>query len=178
MPNQEKVEAVADLKARLEERTDFILASYSGLTVAEMDALRAKFRQEGSEVKVLKNNLFLRALKESEKHKEYTIEFGPEYFGPLAAIFSNSETLPTIAKICKEFAKENQNLQVKAGFMDGQVLDSKGVEAIAGLPSKAELLAKIAGSLNGPARGIASGVNQIMSGLARAIQAVAEKNNN
>ncbi|EPG64465.1 50S ribosomal protein L10 [Leptospira wolffii] len=176
MPSQEKFEAVALLKGKLEKRSDFILASYSGLTVEEITGLRAKLRKEGSEMKVIKNNLFLLALKESEKHKDKNIAFGPEYQGPLAAIFSE-DNLPTVAKVLKEFAKTNKNLILKAGYLDGSILDAEGVDAIAGLPSREQLLAQIAGGINGPARSIASGLNQIIAGLARAIQAVAEKNN-
>ncbi|PKA14269.1 50S ribosomal protein L10 [Leptospira haakeii] len=176
MPSQEKIEAVAELKGRLEKRSDFILASYSGLTVEEITNLRAKLRKEGSEMKVIKNNLFLLALKESEKHKDKNIAFGSEYKGPLAAIFADAN-LPSAAKILKEFAKTNKNLILKAGYLDGSVLNGEDVEAIAGLPSREQLLAQIAGGINGPARSIASGLNQIIAGLARAIQAAAEKNN-
>ncbi|WP_411822885.1 50S ribosomal protein L10 [Leptospira sp. 'Mane'] len=175
MANAAKIEAVADLKAKLEKGPNFILASYSGLTVEDMTNLRAKLRKEGSEMKVIKNNLFLRALKESSAHKDKTIEFGDIYKGPLAAIFS-TESLPAVAKVCKDFAKDKKELEVKTGFMDGQVLDKTGVEAIAGLPSKQELLSQIARGLNAPATQIASGVNQIMASLARAINAVGEKN--
>ncbi|RHX88401.1 50S ribosomal protein L10 [Leptospira stimsonii] len=176
MANQEKVEAVALLKGKLEAKNNFILACYSGLTVEEITGLRAQLRKEGSEMKVLKNNLFLRALKESEGHKDKNISFGPEYQGPLAAIFAG-ENLPAVAKVCKDFAKVNKNLIVRAGYMDGSVLDAEGVEAIAGLPSREQLLAQIAGGINAPARTIASGLNQIIASLARAINAVAEKNN-
>ncbi|MDF3819085.1 50S ribosomal protein L10 [Leptospira sp. 96542] len=175
MANPSKVEAVAELKTRLEKRPNFILASYSGLTVEDLTNLRAKLRTEGSELKVIKNNLFLRALKESSAHKDNSIEFGDEYKGPLAAIFS-ADSLPAVAKVCKDFAKDKKELDVKTGYMDGQVLDKKSVEAIAGLPSKNELLAQIARGLNAPATQVASGINQIMASLARAINAVGEKN--
>jgi len=175
MPNSEKLQQVSDLKFRLEARPNFILASYSGLTVEDMTSLRAKLRKEGSEMKVVKNNLFLLALKESSEHKSQTIEFGDDYKGPIAAIFSK-ESLPTIAKVCKEFAKDKKALEVKTGYLDGQVLGKHGVEAIAGLPSKNELLSQVARGLNAPATQIASGVNQIMASLARAINAVGEKN--
>lgn len=175
MAQPEKVEAVAELKKRLEAAPNFILAAYSGLTVKGMEDLRAQLRKSNASMKVIKNNLFLRALKESSKHSGTKIEFGPDYKGPLAAIFAN-EDLPAIAKICKEFKKTNEVFDVRAGFFSGEVLDSKGVEAIAGLPSKEELLAQIARGLNAPATQIASGINQIMASLARAINAVAEKN--
>lgn len=175
MAKQEKIDAVLELKTKLESKSNFILASYSGLTVEAISNLRAKLRKENSELKVVKNNLFLRALKESSQHKDKTIDFGEGYKGPMAAIFSN-DGLPTVAKLCKDFAKDNQNLVVKLGYFDGQVLDAKGVESIAGLPSKAELLSIIARGFNTPAQQIAGGMNQIMASLARAIQKVGEKN--
>jgi large subunit ribosomal protein L10 len=176
MAQQVKIDAVLELKTKLEKRSNFILASYSGLTVEDMSNLRAKLRAENSEMKVVKNNLFLRALKESDRHKGKSIEFGDAYKGPIAAIFSE-ESLPNIAKICKDFSKDKPMLEVKLGYLDGQVLDKKNVEAIAGLPSKTELLSQVMAGLNAPATSIASGVNQIMASLARAIQKVGEKNN-
>ncbi|TGL57229.1 50S ribosomal protein L10 [Leptospira ognonensis] len=175
MANASKIEAVAELKTRLEKRPNFILASYSGLTVEDMTNLRAQLRKQGSEMKVIKNNLFLRALKESTLHKDKSIDFGDIYKGPLAAIFSTEE-LPAVAKVCKDFAKDKKDLDVKTGYFDGQVLDKKGVESIAGLPSKQELLAQIARGLNAPSTQIASGMNQIIASLARGIKAIGEKN--
>lgn len=175
MAKQEKIDAVLELKTKLENRSNFILACYSGLTVEDMSNLRAKLRAEDSEMKVIKNNLFLRALKESDKHKDNDIDFGEQFFGPLAAIFSE-DGLPSIAKLCKEYAKDKPALEIKLGYFDGEVLDAKGVESIAGLPSKAELLSMVARGLNAPAQQVASGMNQIMSSLARAIQKVGEKN--
>lgn len=174
-PNQEKAQAVAELRERLEKTPNFILASYSGLDVQAVTTLRSKLREAGSNMKVIKNNLFLRALKESKNHKSTSIDFGPTYKGPLAAIFS-TDNLPSIAKVCKEFNKTNENFSMKAGFFDGEVLNAKGVDSIAGLPSKEELLSVIARGFNTPSTQIASGINQIMASLARAVQAVAEKN--
>ncbi|GBF48877.1 50S ribosomal protein L10 [Leptospira ryugenii] len=175
MANASKIEAVAELKAKLEAKPNFILASYSGLTVEDITNLRAKLRKEGSSLKVIKNNLFLRALKESNEHKDKSIDFGDAYKGPLAAIFSD-EGLPAVAKVCKDFAKDKKELDVKSGFFDGQVLDKKGVESIAGLPSKQELLAQVARGINAPSTQIASGINQVIASLARGIKAIGEKN--
>lgn len=171
-----KIQTVAEYKSKLEEMPNFILADYSRLNVEEITSLRGQLRVANSEMKVVKNNLFLRALKESEAHKQNEINFGKDYHGPIAVIFSD-EDLPSVAKICEEFAKKTEKLPMKSGYLDGQVLDSKEVVGIAGLPSKSELLATIAGCLNAPARSIASGMNQIIASLARAINATAEKNN-
>ena len=177
MAQPEKIEAVASYKAKLEEKPNFILTDYSGLSVEDITSLRAQLRAANSEMKVVKNNLFLIALKESDSHKENEIDFGAEYKGPIAVIFSQDD-LPSVAKICKEFGKKTEKLTMKSGYLDGQVLDGKEVIGIAGLPSKSELLSKIASGLNGPTRTIASGMNQVIAGLARAVNAVAEKNNN
>lgn len=177
MANPKKVELIADLKERLERKPNFILTSYSGLTVHEMEVFRGKVRNAESEVKVIKNNLFLRALKESDNHKDTTIEFGDNYYGPLAAIFSG-DNLPELAKVCKEFSKDKEKLQVKFGYFDGQILDEKGVKDIAGLPSKEDLLSIIGRGLNTPAQKIAVGMNEVISKLARGIKSVGEKNGN
>lgn len=175
MAQPEKIEAVADLKVRLEENPNFILVSYSGLDVKSMEELRRRLREVNAPVKVIKNNLFLRALKESKLHSDKTIAFGPEYMGPMAAVFSD-DTLPSVAKVCKDFKKDNQKFDFKAGYFAGEVLDAKGVESIAGLPSREEMLAIIARGINTPATKIATGINQVMASVARAIQATAEKN--
>jgi large subunit ribosomal protein L10 len=177
MAQPEKIEAVADLKERLEKSPNFILVSYSGLSVKSMEDLRAKLRdtKTSTSMKVIKNNLFLRAIKESKLHSDKNITMGKDYFGPMAAIFSD-DSLPSIAKICKDFKKDNQSFDFKAGYFSGEVLDAKGVESIAGLPSREELLAIIARGINTPATKIATGINQVMASLARGIQATAEKN--
>lgn len=175
MANPRKLELVADLKERLERKPNFILTSYSGLTVHEIESFRGKIRNTDSEAKVIKNNLFLRALQESGNHKENQIDFGDGYQGPMVAIFSG-DNLPEVAKVCKEFSKEKEQLQVKFGFFDGQILDEKDVKDIAGLPSREDLLAIIGRGLNTPAQKIATGLNEVIAKLARGIQAVGEKN--
>jgi len=174
-PHQsDKVNAVNYLKHKLEENNNFILVAYSGLTVKAMEDLRKKLREVNSSMKVIKNNLFLRAVRESGSHKQPDLTGKTEYKGPMAAIFGG-ENLPSIAKVCKEFKKGNESFAIKGGYFSGQVLSSGDVESIAGLPSKEELLAVIARGINTPATQIASGMNQIIASLARAIQAVAEK---
>lgn len=171
----EKISAVKDLKQRLEADNNFILVAYSGLSVKAMEDLRKKLREQNSGMKVIKNNLFLRAVNESGVHNKPDLPSKTEYKGPMAAIFGG-ENLPSIAKICKEFKKTNESFAIKGGYFSGQVLSSTDVESIAGLPSREEMLAIIARGINTPATQIASGMNQIIASLARAIQAVAEKN--
>ncbi|MCB1158734.1 MAG: 50S ribosomal protein L10 [Leptospiraceae bacterium] len=175
MANPTKERILAELKTSLESKPNFILVSYSGLNVQNMEDLRSQLRESGAQMKVIKNNVFLRALKESSSHTGKDIQFGQEYFGPLAAVFSD-ENLPKIAKVCKDYAKTNEKLVLKLGYFDGEVLDKNGVEGIAGLPSKEDLLSIIGRGLNTPAQKIATGMNEVIAGVARGIKAVAEKN--
>jgi large subunit ribosomal protein L10 len=75
----------------------------------------------------------------------------------------------------KEFAKQNENLTIKGGLMDGEAISAAEVEAIASLPSREVLMAQIAGAINGVARGLAMSINGVPSGIAQAISQVAEQ---
>lgn len=175
MPSALKHEKLEELKGLLSERGNFVLTTFTGLDVETMTDLRAQIREKDSKVKVIKNNLFKIALKESEVHSEVAESFVPELKGPVAVTFVGGE-FPTVAKTLVEYAKKNDKVVIKSGFMDGQFLDSAEVKTIATLPSREELLAVIGRGLNTPATKIATGMNEIIAKLARAIKAVGEKN--
>ena len=170
-----KIEGLAEIKERLAASENFVLTTYSGLNVVEMGDLRSKIREKNSSMKVIKNNLFKIALRESSAHKELAEMLDADLKGPVAVVFAGSE-LPAVSKTLVEYSKKESKFQVKIGCMDGKILAKDEIVQIATLPSREELLAKIAGGLNAPVSQIASGMNQIISGLARAIQAVGEKN--
>ena len=190
MPSTKNETILKNTTDILESYSDFILVSYNGLDVASVTNLRAELRKENSKFKVIKNNIFRKALENSSIHKENDLvkksfvdlnndSLGEIVYGPMAVILSKTDDLPSAAKICKKFSKEqNEKIKIKAGFFDGSVLSEEDVESIAGLPSKKELLSKIASSMNSPASSIAIGINEVLSKLARAIKAVSEKNSN
>ncbi len=120
-------------------------------------------------MKVYKNTLVRIALEQSDLP---TLEDVLE--GPSAFIFSGNDVAAS-AKAIKEFAKSNPNLEIKGGLMDGEAVSAAEVEAIASLPSREQLMAQIAGAISGVARGLAVTVNGVPSGLARAIQQVADQ---
>lgn len=171
MPSVKKQELKESYNNILEEYPDFILTRYSGLDVEHVTDLRRKLTEKNVSYKVIKNNIFLLSLKEKSGVKD----FPEELKGPLAVAFTK-ENLPSVAKVLKDYSKENEHLQIVSGVMEDNYYDAKGVEAIASLPPKEESLAKFAAALNGPTTQIAGLMNQIMSSLARAIQAVGEKN--
>jgi len=175
MPSPLKNEKLEELKGLLSENGNFVLTTFTGMPVEAMNELRAQVREKESRVKVIKNNLFKIALKESSDHAEVADSFDAELKGPVAVTFIGGE-FPTVAKTLVEYAKKNDKVVIKSGFMDGQFLGASEVQTIATLPSREELLAIIGRGLNTPATKIATGVNEIMAKLARAIKAVGEKN--
>ncbi len=174
MPNQANIQAVDLLSQTIDAKANFLVLSYRGITVNELNSLRDDLRQQGIVLKVVKNNLFRLALKE----KGIEGPFDEFLVGPNMVAFSETD-LSGPAKILKKYIKSKGKaspLEIKMGVSDGTVYEKNDVEAIADLPSKEELLAKIMGSINSPASGIAGVMHGVMSKLARAIKEVAQKN--
>ena len=172
MVKQYKIDEVSDLSSKLDERKNIILTDYSGVKVKGLNELRSRLREKGAEYKVVKNNLFRLALKE----KGY--EAIDEHLkGPTAVAFAGDQ-FGEIAKILKNFRTEEENFSYSIGVFDNVIYSEDQVKTIADLPSHDAILGQVMSLVNGPAQGIAIGMNQIMSSLARGIQAVAESNNN
>lgn len=167
MPNARNQEMMEAIKADLADVQAMWVVDACGLTVKEVESLRRAIREAGAAMKVYKNTIMRIALKEAE---------GPEMDdileGPSAFVFCNGD-VAAAAKAITEFAKGNDTLSVKGGMMDGKFVTAEEVAAIASLPSKEELLAKIAGAISGVARGVATSINGVPSGLAQAIKQVA-----
>ena len=145
-----------------------VVAHYSGLTVAQMTALRGRMKDAGASLKVAKNRLVKLALKGTDAE-----HISDLFQGPTVIAYSND---PVAApKIAAEFAKTNEKFVLLGGAMGKTTLDAKGVEALATLPSLDELRAKLVGMIKTPATRIA-GVLQAPAGqLARVIGAYAKK---
>lgn len=136
-----KKAAVAEIKEKLTNAKSVVVVDYRGLTVAEDTALRAEFRKAGVEYAVLKNTMVELAA------KEVGIE-GLDGFlkGPTAVAFGMTDAVAP-AKVITEFIKKAKKTEVKCGLLDGQVLDAAGVEALAAIPSREVLIAKVMGSM-------------------------------
>jgi len=173
MPSAEKIALKSTYDALLKERSDFILTRYSGLDVAQLTSLRKKLSDKGVKYTVVKNNVFRVSLESSGLVKDFP--YDSTLKGPLAIAFVKSD-LPVVAKVLKDFSKENEKFQITAGVMEAAYYDKNGVSAIAELPSKEQILAQIAAMVNSPATKIAGVLNNVMASLARGIRAAAEKN--
>ena len=173
MPSNKKIELKEQYSELLSENPDFIMTRFSGLNVEKMTELRRQLGEKNAPYRVIKNNIFKIALEERKDIQGFPVD--ETFVGPLGVVFIK-EDVPSVAKVLKKFAEDNEAMSLVSGVMESNYYDAKGVAAIASLPSREESLATLASALNSPARNIAGLMNQIMSSLARAIQAVGDKN--
>lgn len=173
MPSVKNVELKKSYEERLQSSPNIIMTRYTGLDVEKMGELRQKLRDGGIGYQVVKNNIFKLALNDAVESIEGLPE--NEFEGPIGVAYAG-EDMPAAAKVLKDFGRENEQLEIISGVMDSTYYDKKGVEALAGLPSREELLATVLSSLNSPATKIAGTMQNIMASLARGIKAVGEKN--
>lgn len=168
MDRAQKQEAIEALKGVFDTSGAVVVTHYMGLTVAEMTDLRGKLREQGAQLKVVKNTLAQKALAGAVG------EAGDALFkGPVAIAFAPDPV--SAAKVATQYAKDNDKFTVIGGLMGQQVLDQKGVSALATLPSLDQLRGKIIGLIQAPATKIA-GVLQAPAGqLARVMGAYAAK---
>lgn len=169
MPKPGKTAVVGEIKEKLTGSVGIVMADYRGLSVKEMQELRSRIRESGGELKVYKNTLTEIAL------RELAMPAMDEYLeGPTAFLFAHEDPVaPTKALV--EFAKKHEALEVKGGFVQNAIVDADGVKAIAALPSREELIAKIMGTMLNPVRGFMSMANAPAGALARAMRAVADQ---
>lgn len=143
-PRADKVAKVAEIKAKIDDSDAVFVSEYRGLTVAQLADLRNQLRKTDSEHIVLKNSLVKRAFDASglEGLDEYLV-------GPNAITFVHGD-VAAAAKALKDASKTYPQLVLKAGLLGGNVLTEADVMALADLPSREELLARLAGGLQAP----------------------------
>lgn len=169
MPTAEKEQTVAEIKEKLAGANAVILTDYRGLTVKEMQALRAKLRDVGGEVKVYKNTLTELALRELALPDLDDMLQGPTLF-----TFAAGDPVAP-AKALMDFAKDHKQLEVKGGFVDRKVVGADSVKALASLPPREVLVAQLLGLLNTPISNLMRVMNGPSAALARALAAIAEQ---
>jgi large subunit ribosomal protein L10 len=167
MDRAEKAELVASLQEVFQSTTVVVVCHYSGLTVAQMSALRRQMRAAGASVKVAKNRLAKIALEGTDVASISALMKGPT----LLAYSSDPVAAP---KVASEFAKANEKLVILGGAMGKAALDPDGVKALATLPSLDELRAKLVGLIQAPATKIAQVVNAPAAKVARVFAAYAK----
>lgn len=138
---EQKKQVVAELADKMKNAEAGVLVKYQGITVADDTALRAALRKAGVEYSVMKNTLTGRACD--------LAGYGDmkQYLNGMTAIAISKDDPIAAAKIIKEYADKIECFEIKAGFVDGGVIDAAGVESLAATPSKEVLIAKMMGSL-------------------------------
>jgi large subunit ribosomal protein L10 len=139
MPKQEKVERVAELKARIEGSDALLLTEYRGLTVSEITELRRSLGEGGTRFQVIKNTLMRRAVSDAGVAEIETLIEGPS-----AVAFVEGDPVAA-AKSVVDAAKKFPTLVLKGGYMDGKLLSADDAKALAALESREVMLSKIAG---------------------------------
>lgn len=169
MPTLEKEELVVAIKERFANCDAVIMADYRGLSVKEMQQLRVSLRESGAELTVYKNSLADIAM------RELAMPSMSEYLaGPTGFVFITGDPVAP-AKALTTFAKKHKALELKGGLVENQVIDADGVKAIAMLPSREELLAKLLGTMLNPIVGFARVLNGPVEAFARTVAAVADQ---
>ena len=150
---------VEEIAAGIKDAQSVVLVDYRGLTVEQDTELRKKLREAGVVYKVYKNTMMNFAFKGTDFEG-----LAPYLNGPSAMAYSTEDaTAP--ARVLAEFAKTAKALEIKAGVVEGNVYDAKGMEAISTIPSREVLISRLLGSMQSP-----------MANFARVINQIAEKN--
>ena len=163
-----KKQVVEEIKEKIQKSKSVVFVDYKGLTVAEVSALRNKFREAGAEYKVYKNTLVRKAFNELG-----VTAFDADLNGPTATAFGPDET--GTAKIFAQAVKDMpEKIVLKSAYVDNAYIDVKGVKALAEMPSREELIAKMLGSMQAPLSNFAGVLGNLVSGIVRVLARVAE----
>lgn len=166
---KQKKQVVEEIKNKIDDAQSVILVDYRGLNVEEVTELRKKYSEAGVDYKVYKNTMMRFAFKDAGLE-----DFGEYLKGPNAVAFGYEDPVAP-AKVSNEFAKDHEKLEIKAGIVDGNIINLDRIKALADLPSKEVLIGQVLGGLNGPISGFANVLQGTMRNLVYALNAVKEK---
>ena len=157
------------IKEKVDKAQVAIVTEYKGLSVEEITKLRRALQKDGGDYMVTKNTLAKIAVKDTA-YEALTDALK----GPIALAFGFADQVAP-AKVLSKFIKETKKGEILGGVLDGQWLSANEAKALANIPSKEELYAKMLGCINSPASGIVGGINGVMSALVRAVAAVRDQ---
>ena len=164
-----KSEKIDAIKAKIENAQVAILTEYKGLSVEEITKLRREIQKSGGDYMVTKNTLAKIAVKGTAYEA-----LSEKLTGPIALAFGFEDPVSP-AKAVSQFIKETKKGEIIGAVLDGKLLTVAETKALANLPSKAELYAKMLGSINSPASGLVGSINAVMAQLTRAMAAVRDQ---
>ncbi len=168
MDRAQKEKVVEELGQIFESSGVVVVAHYAGMTVAQMQDLRAKMRDVQGSVRVAKNTLAKIALEGKPAAKMGDLLTG-------MTVMAFSEDPVAAAKVCEAYAKGNDKFVILGGAMGDTVLDQAGVKAVASMPSREELIAQIVSCIGAPASAIAGAIGAPASNIASILSTIEEK---
>ncbi|MCR9089490.1 MAG: 50S ribosomal protein L10 [Rhodobacteraceae bacterium] len=168
MDRAQKEKLVDELAQIFESSGVVVVSHYAGLTVAEMQDLRARMREAGGSVRVAKNRLAKIALEGKPCESIGSLLTG-------MTVLSFSEDPVAAAKVSEAYAKDNDKFVILGGAMGETFLDPAGVKAVASMPSREELIASIVGCIGAPASNIAGAIGAPASNIASILSTIEER---
>jgi large subunit ribosomal protein L10 len=165
MDSTQKHEKSDTLRAELSATSSFVLVEFAGLTVADVDSLRGRFREAGCTYHVYKNSTIRFAIQETAHAVAVPLLKG------VSGLAYNSEDPAAPARVARDYAKENDKLRIKGGVADGKLLDNAGVLTLAAMPGPRELKAQFLALLNTPATHLVRVLNAPAQGLLNVLTA-------
>ena len=168
MDRAQKEKVVEELGQIFESSGVVVVAHYAGITVAQMQDLRARMREAGGSVRVAKNKLAKIALEGKPCESIASLLTG-------MTVLTFSEDPVAAAKVAQDYAKSNPKFEILGGAMGSTALDQAGVEAVSKMPSREELIASIAGCIGAPASNIAGAIGAPASNIASILSTIEEK---
>jgi large subunit ribosomal protein L10 len=172
MPNTKNIAIVEQLKTNMAGAKSVVIADYSGINVADQNKLRAEISKAGGSLNVAKNRLFKLVAKEHVSGDSSALDEALN--GQNAFLFALEDAVSPL-KALFDFAKDNENLKIKLGILDGRVLSYEETENLSKLPSKPELIVKLMGQLQAPAYGLVNVLSATTRNLVYALNAIKEK---
>ncbi len=168
MDRAQKEQVVDELGQIFASSGVVVVAHYTGMTVAQMQTLRAKMREVNGSVRVAKNKLAMIALEGKPGQKMGALLSG-------MTVMAYSEDPVAAAKVCEAYAKTNEKFVILGGAMGDAVLDPAGVKAVAAMPSREEVIASIAACIGAPASSIAGSIGAPASAIASILSTIEER---
>lgn len=169
MRKEEKTEIVKKLQQELGEINSVFLCNFSGLSVGKDTQLRGKIRECGASYTVVKNTLLKLAFADSD-----FAQINDHLVGN-TALAHNREDLIGLAKLIRDFSKENKTFRFKAGVIEGKVIDLAQLDVIADTPPQDVLVAKLMFMLNYPVQGLVTTLSGVMGKLAIALDQIKQQ---
>jgi len=166
---EKKKKDVEALSQKISNAKGLVIADYRGITVEQDTELRSAMRKAGVEYKVVKNTLIKFAAKENGLE-----DLNSFLEGPTSMAISDTDPVAP-AKVMSEFADKFESFEIKAGVLEGKIIDIDAIKALAKLPSREELIAKVLGGFNAPISGFVNVLNANIRGLVVALNAIAEQ---